>query len=111
MAISYGEHKILNKINFSLEPEDAIGILGINGAGKSTFMKTLAGILTAKAGNVFFNKGLKIGYFAQHQIDQLDMQASPLRICRDLIQMYVSSKSVLSLVALVFQGYGFSSDN
>ncbi|CAL7960459.1 putative ATP-binding protein YheS [Gammaproteobacteria bacterium] len=76
--ISYGEHKVLNKISFSLNPQDAIGVLGINGAGKSTFMKSLAGVLEASAGTISFNKNLKIGYFAQHQIDQLDMQASPL---------------------------------
>ncbi|EKE00603.1 MAG: hypothetical protein ACD_21C00318G0003 [uncultured bacterium] len=76
--ISYGERKILSAIDFSLNPQDSIGILGINGAGKSTFMKTLAGVLKASAGEISFNKNLKIGYFAQHQIDQLDMQASPL---------------------------------
>jgi ATP-binding cassette subfamily F protein 3 len=76
--ISYGEQKILSKISFSLNPQEAIGVLGINGAGKSTFMKSLAGILEASAGTISFNKNLKIGYFAQHQIDQLDMQASPL---------------------------------
>ncbi|MEI8054550.1 MAG: ATP-binding cassette domain-containing protein [bacterium] len=76
--ISYSDHKILSKISFSLNPQDAIGVLGINGAGKSTFMKSLAGILGASAGTISFNKNLKIGYFAQHQIDQLDMQASPL---------------------------------
>lgn len=76
--ISYGTHKILQNINFSLNPQDAIGVLGINGVGKSTFMKLLAGILKASAGEVAFNKNLKIGYFAQHQVDQLDMQSSPL---------------------------------
>lgn len=78
VAVSYGEHNILNGINFSLGPDDSLGILGINGAGKSTFMKMLAGILAPSEGNIFFNKGIKIGYFAQHQIDQLDMQSSPL---------------------------------
>ena len=76
--VSYGKHTILGAINFSLNPQAAIGILGINGAGKSTFMKTLAGILQASSGEVIFNQGLKIGYFAQHQLDQLEVQASPL---------------------------------
>lgn len=76
--VSYGQHKILSKIDFSLGPQSSIGILGINGAGKSTFMKTLAGLLTPSSGNITYNKGLKICYFAQHQIDQLDMQSSPL---------------------------------
>ncbi|MCK5666133.1 MAG: ATP-binding cassette domain-containing protein, partial [Thiotrichaceae bacterium] len=78
VEVSYGTHKVLKGVNFSLGPQDAIGILGINGAGKSTFMKTLAGVLNPSGGSVFFNKGIKIGYFAQHQVDQLDMQASPM---------------------------------
>ena len=73
---SYGEHEVLKEINFSLNPEDRIGILGINGAGKSTFMKLLAGKLTPNVGEVFINKDLRIGYFAQHQVEQLNLQES-----------------------------------
>lgn len=103
--ISYGEHKVLSKISFSLNPEDSIGVLGINGAGKSTFMKTLAGILKAGSGDIHFNKNLKIGYFAQHQIDQLDMQASPLdHIIK--VDPHVHEQQVRTFLG----GFGFQGD-
>lgn len=103
--ISYGEHKILSEISFSLNPQDSIGILGINGAGKSTFMKTLAGILTTSAGNISLNKNLKIGYFAQHQIDQLDMQASPLAHILEL-DLNVREQQIRTFLG----GFGFQGD-
>lgn len=77
-SVSYGEKNVLDKISFGLNPGESVGVLGINGAGKSTFVKSLAGILKAKSGEVVFNKNIKIGYFAQHQVDQLDMDSSPL---------------------------------
>jgi ATP-binding cassette subfamily F protein 3 len=79
--------------------------LGINGAGKSTFMKTLAGILTASAGKISFNKNLKIGYFAQHQIDQLDMQASPLAHILEL-DPNVREQQIRTFLG----GFGFQGD-
>ncbi|MBU0744479.1 MAG: ATP-binding cassette domain-containing protein [Gammaproteobacteria bacterium] len=104
-GVSYGEHRVLSGVNFRLDPQDAIGILGINGAGKSTFMKTLAGILRVEPGTVFFNKGLKVGYFAQHQIEQLDMQASPLaHILR--LDPHVREQQVRTFLG----GFGFCSD-
>lgn len=105
VAVSYGKHNILSEVNFSLGSDDAIGVLGINGAGKSTFMKTLAGVLKVKTGNIFFNPGLKIGYFAQHQIDQLDMQASPLNMMQRF-DREVSEKQARSFLG----GFGFSKD-
>lgn len=103
--ISYGERKILNGINFSLNPQDSIGILGINGAGKSTFMKLLVGILKASMGEISFNKNLKIGYFAQHQIDQLDIQASPLDHILKL-DPAVREQQIRTFLG----GFGFSGD-
>ena len=57
---------------------DRIGILGVNGAGKSTLVKTLAGELTPLSGERRASRGLEIGYFAQHQLDMLDLDSSPL---------------------------------
>lgn len=74
----YGERVILSNVRFSLEPGDRIGLLGPNGAGKSTFMQTLAGKIETLAGKVMRDPYLKIGYFAQHQVDQLDLKASPI---------------------------------
>ncbi|SSW66933.1 ATP-binding cassette domain-containing protein [Achromobacter agilis] len=69
---------IISGINFSLQAGQRIGLLGINGAGKSTFIKTIAGELDGLAGETQFNKGLSIGYFAQHQVEMLRHDESPL---------------------------------
>ena len=69
---------IVSGINFSLQAGQRIGLLGINGAGKSTFIKTIAGELATLAGEAQFNKGLSIGYFAQHQVEMLRHDESPL---------------------------------
>ena len=69
---------VLRKINFSLQSEQRYGLLGINGAGKSTLIKTIAGELKPLKGTALFNKGLAIGYFAQHQIEMLRDDQSPL---------------------------------
>ena len=74
----YGEKTVLSGINFSLQSEQRYGLLGINGAGKSTLIKTIAGELKPLSGTAVFNKGLKVGYFAQHQLEMLDDAASPL---------------------------------
>lgn len=74
----YGDATILNNINFSLIPGERIGLLGLNGAGKSTFIKLLAGELQMQNGKMTRSKDLKVGYFAQHQVEQLDEAANPL---------------------------------
>jgi len=69
---------ILRGINFSLQSGQRYGLLGINGAGKSTLIKTIAGELAPLAGKAIFNKGLAVGYFAQHQVEMLRHDESPL---------------------------------
>jgi ATP-binding cassette subfamily F protein 3 len=78
-TIGYGECRIVEKIRLSLRPSDRIGLLGANGAGKSTLIKTIAGTLAPLAGRRQENKGLVIGYFAQHQVEQLDSDATPVQ--------------------------------
>jgi ATP-binding cassette subfamily F protein 3 len=72
------EKKIAAGINFSLQTGQRIGLLGVNGAGKSTFIKTIAGELQTLHGVGSFGKGLAIGYFAQHQLEMLRDDESPL---------------------------------
>jgi ATP-binding cassette subfamily F protein 3 len=73
----YGEKTVLSGINFSLQSEQRYGLLGINGAGKSTLIKTIAGELKPLRGTALFNKGLSVGYFAQHQVEMLRDDQSP----------------------------------
>ena len=70
---------ILRDVRLMVRGGDRIGILGVNGAGKSTLVKTLAGELDVQAGSRKASKGLKVGYFAQHQLDMLDLDSSPLQ--------------------------------
>ncbi len=73
-----GERTILQQVRFLVCAGDRIGILGVNGAGKSTLVKAIAGELKPAAGELRRGAGLAIGYFAQHQLDQLRPQESPL---------------------------------
>ncbi|MEA3638760.1 MAG: ATP-binding cassette domain-containing protein [Lamprobacter sp.] len=80
VAVGYGAAApILNAVTLSLQPGDRIALLGPNGAGKSTLIKALAGEHPVLKGSRTEAQGLRIGYFAQHQMDQLDPEASPLR--------------------------------
>ncbi|QBE65257.1 ATP-binding cassette domain-containing protein [Pseudoduganella lutea] len=72
------EKTIVHGINFSLQTGQRIGLLGVNGAGKSTLIKTVAGDLAPLAGTATTGKGLIIGYFAQHQVEMLRHDESPL---------------------------------
>jgi ATP-binding cassette subfamily F protein 3 len=75
----YGEDDVLTDVTLSLSPGDRIGLLGRNGAGKSTLVKLLAGALLPRCGRRLAAQYLGVGYFAQHQVEQLDPQASPLQ--------------------------------
>ncbi len=70
--------RVVRDVDLRLTSGERIGLLGANGQGKSTVMKTIAGALAPLGGTMQPGKGLVIGYFAQHQIDMLDMQASPM---------------------------------
>jgi ATP-binding cassette subfamily F protein 3 len=77
-SAGYGERRILERVNLNLAPGDRIGLLGPNGAGKSTLIKLLAGELQPSGGKRETAQELKIGYFAQHQLDQLNPDDSAL---------------------------------
>ena len=78
-AAGYGAHTVLAAIKLSIGAGARIGLLGRNGAGKSTLIKLLAGELAPLAGSRLEGKGLAIGYFAQHQIEVLRPDESPLQ--------------------------------
>jgi len=74
---------VLDGINLSLSAGDRIGLLGVNGAGKSTLVKALASGSTLLSGERVLSKDTKIGYFAQHQLDLLEPERSPIDHLRD----------------------------
>ncbi|KKD58619.1 ABC transporter ATP-binding protein [Grimontia sp. AD028] len=71
VCAGYGDTMILEKIFLNLVPGSRIGLLGRNGAGKSTLIKLLSGTVPAQAGELRYSQGVKIGYFAQHQLETL----------------------------------------
>ena len=77
--IGYGDTPILKQINFQLLPGSRIGLLGRNGAGKSTLIKLLSGELAPQSGEIWTASGISLGYFAQHQLETLRPQDSPLQ--------------------------------
>ncbi|MBK9245907.1 MAG: ATP-binding cassette domain-containing protein [Burkholderiales bacterium] len=82
LRLAYGPRTILGQVKFLIRSGDRIGILGVNGAGKSTLVKSIAGELAPAAGELRRGSGLAIGYFAQHQLDQLRPDESPLQHLR-----------------------------
>ena len=75
----YADKTILNKVLLTIRPGERIGLLGKNGAGKSTLIKLLAAELKPLSGKRVEGKDLRIGYFAQHQLEQLRPSESPLQ--------------------------------
>ena len=71
-VVGYDGKPVLSRMNLRIDPDDRIGLLGKNGQGKSTFAKSILGILEAQDGHIRRHKKLRIGYFAQHQIDALN---------------------------------------
>ena len=79
VSAGYGDKVILKSIKLNLVPGSRIGLLGRNGAGKSTLIKMLAGSLEPLSGEIGLAKGIKLGYFAQHQLEFLRADESPLQ--------------------------------
>ncbi len=78
VAAGYGGKTVLERVQLTLRPGTRLGLLGPNGAGKSTLIKLLSGELAPLSGHCVEGKGLAIGYFAQHQLEQLRPTESPL---------------------------------
>ncbi len=78
VAAGYGEYVVLDGISITLNPGDRLALLGRNGAGKSTLMKLLSSASTLLQGERREAQALKVGYFAQHQLELLDLEATPL---------------------------------
>jgi ATP-binding cassette subfamily F protein 3 len=80
--VGYGGTPILRRLNLRLDIDDRIGLLGVNGAGKSTFAKLVAGALDVQSGELHRSSRMKVGWFHQHQIEAMDPADTPLEIIR-----------------------------
>ncbi len=76
-TVGYGEKPVLTKLSLSISNDDRIGLLGSNGNGKSTFAKLVAGRLEAMSGHLRRSSKLDVGFFAQHQVDDLAPNGTP----------------------------------
>ncbi|MDG1818566.1 MAG: ATP-binding cassette domain-containing protein [Porticoccaceae bacterium] len=103
--LGYGDKQILTEVNFDLQPGTRIGLLGPNGAGKSTLIGSLTGDLDLLDGKRVYGENVKVGYFAQHQLEVLDLQASAfLHIQR------ISPKSTEQSIRNFLGGFDFHGD-
>ncbi len=75
---------VLSRLTLRLDSDDRIALIGANGNGKSTLVKLLSGRLAAQSGEVRKSPKLRVGYFAQHQADELDLDATPLQLMERL---------------------------
>ena len=82
VALGYDDKEIIHDLKFSIRAGERIGVLGVNGAGKSTLIKGICKELPPMAGEFRFGQGLQIGYFAQHQLEQLRGDETPLQHLR-----------------------------
>ena len=82
VSVGYGGPPILRGLNLRLDVDDRIGLLGVNGAGKSTFAKMIAEALPIEAGHMHRDRRMRVGWFHQHQIEALDPVDTPLDIIR-----------------------------
>lgn len=78
LTVGYDGKPVVSNVNLSIRAQERIGVLGVNGAGKSTLIKALAGTLQPLSGEIRRGQGLVVGYFAQHQVEQLDEDLTAL---------------------------------
>ena len=103
-TLGYSE-PVLQKINLSLHPGDRIGLLGPNGAGKSTLMKSLVGAISLLDGHKFEGGNLKVGYFSQHQVDDLNLSKTAYQCIHQL-----DTDKTEQQVRTYLGGYDFKND-
>ncbi|MBF6638302.1 ABC transporter ATP-binding protein [Rouxiella silvae] len=105
VSAGYGDNVILDSIKLNLVPGSRIGLLGRNGAGKSTLIKLLAGTMPPLSGDIGLAKGVKLGYFAQHQLEFLRAEESPLQ---HLVRL--AEKQTEQQLRDYLGGFGFNGD-
>ena len=83
VRLGYDDQTVLNAISVSILPGDRLGVLGANGAGKSTLLKALVGDIKPMSGELARGQHCDVGYFAQHQLETLDLTQRPLALLTD----------------------------
>ena len=104
-SVGYNQVEVLKNINIQINPDDRIGLLGVNGEGKSTFSKLIAKKINVMKGHLLIPKKLKIGYFAQHQLDELRPNETPFQ------HLYLKiNKEIPSKIRSKLGSAGFTSE-
>ena len=104
-SVGYNQVEVLKNINIQINPDDRIGLLGVNGEGKSTFSKLIAKKINVMKGHLLIPKKLKIGYFAQHQLDELRPNETPFQ------HLYLKlNKEIPSKIRAKLGSAGFTSE-
>ena len=104
-SVGYNQVEVLKNINIQINPDDRIGLLGVNGEGKSTFSKLIAKKINVMKGHLLIPKKLKIGYFAQHQLDELRPNETPFQ------HLYLKlNKEIPSKIRTKLGSAGFTSE-
>ena len=103
--LGYDKIRVLRELTLTVSPGDRIGLLGANGAGKSTFIKALANEITTTSGTIERANSLTVGYFAQHQVEQLRSDETPLEFLTRLDRS-APERDLRSYLG----GFGFSND-
>ena len=101
----YGETTVLSRLDLRIDQDDRIALLGQNGQGKSTLAKLISGRLTPLAGQLVQSSKLRIGYFAQHQVDELYVDETPI----DHVRRLRPSKTPAQLRAIL-GGFGIGAE-
>src|SRR4051794_605582 len=105
VSVGYdAKNPVLNRVTLRIDTDDRIALLGANGNGKSTLVKLLAGKLAPFSGQITRADKLSVGYFAQHQIDELDIEGSPYTHVRKLMPEAPESKVRGRVGAIGFSG-------
>ncbi|MFD1624316.1 ABC-F family ATP-binding cassette domain-containing protein [Azospirillum griseum] len=103
VTIGYGDTPILKRVNLRIDMEDRIALLGANGNGKSTLVKLLAGRLQPMVGEMRRSSKLRIGYFAQHQSEELDLSLTPIQQTQRIMPLALEEKVRAHLGRFGFQ--------
>ncbi len=101
--LGYPGHIVLPQVKLTIHPHDRVAILGANGAGKSTLLRSIAGIISPIQGEIKYGHKVRMGYFAQHQMDQFDITQNSYQLIQDLDQQ-ISEQRIRSYLG----GFGFT---